>query len=108
MKAVVCKSEVPPTLGHDYFDDVVFVFERVTTYNAKLVVPEESINAYKAAEGWRDFKNIERLTAIRKVSSGETEVKVVYSADGVKLSKPQKGINIVVGKDGKSKKVLVR
>lgn len=81
---------------------------RASTYNAKLVVPEESINAYKAAEGWRDFKNIERLTAIRKVSSGETEVKVVYSADGVKLSKPQKGINIVVGKDGKSKKVLVR
>lgn len=108
LRTVVCKSEVPPTLGHDYFEDVVFVFDEATTSTAKLVVPEESINAYKAAEGWKDFQNIERLTAIRKVSRGEPEVKAVYSADGVKLSKPQKGINIVVGKDGKSKKVLVR
>ena len=100
LRTVVCKSEVPPML--------VGTFDEATIGTAKLVVPEESISAYKAALGWKDFRNIESLTAIRKVSSGEPEVKAVYSADGVKLSKPQKGINIVVGKDGKSKKVLVR
>ena len=105
LRTVVCKNGVPPVLG-DYYG--AGAFDEATTGTAKLVVPEESINAYKAALGWKDFRNIESLTAIREVSSGEPEVKAVYSADGVKLSKPQKGINIIVGKDGKSKKVLVR
>ena len=34
------------------------VFKNVDTQNCKLYVPQSSVDSYKAASGWKDFKNI--------------------------------------------------
>ena len=41
---------MPPAMPH--------AFDMGSFDNATLRVPAESVEAYKAAEGWKDFKNI--------------------------------------------------
>jgi hypothetical protein len=74
---------------------------------ATLHVPAESIDAYKAAEPWKSFKSIVALTdsdpkpdttGINVVRNSEDNKAILYNLNGVRLSEPQKGINIINGK----------
>ena len=79
-------------------------------YNSKyatLHVPEQSIDAYKAADPWKRFKNIVALkdsdpkpdvTGVNVIRSSGVKMAVSYNLNGVRLSEPQKGINIINGK----------
>ena len=77
-------------------------------------MPASALEQYKATTPWSDFGTIVALTdedAIEEVKSEELKVNDVedwYSLDGKKLSKPQKGINIIRYTDGTSRKVLVQ
>ena len=49
IEKVVCRNPVPATGA---------VFEQAVYDNATLVVPDASLDAYRSAEGWKEFKNI--------------------------------------------------
>ena len=75
-----------------------------TTYkNAILYLPNGGEESYKADNYWKNFLNIQTsgINAVRDnvVNNAGT----IYDLQGRKLSKPQKGINIINGK-----KVLVK
>ena len=50
LESIYCKPTTPPTLGAN-------VFRQVST-SAKIYVPAESVDAYKSATGWSDYKSI--------------------------------------------------
>ena len=74
---------------------------------ATLHVPAESVNAYKASALWNGFKEIVALTdsdpkpdatGINVIENTKDNKFVIYNLNGVRLSEPQKGINIINGK----------
>lgn len=68
----------------------------------KLYVPKESLEEYKKADVWKDFWNIEGYDFTTGISvptvDKANKPNVIYDLQGRKLSKPQKGINIINGK----------
>lgn len=60
----ICEAPTPPKLGKDVFasDSKYFSIRDI----AKLYVPKASIELYKEADGWREFKNITDLERISK------------------------------------------
>ena len=84
------------------------VFDSGIYSTAKLSVPESSVSAYKSAEVWQKFYNIE--AGINDVVVDEivaTEV-ARYDIDGRLLSKPTPGINIIKMSDGSTRKEWVK
>lgn len=51
LKSIICKPVNPPSYNNSF----------VTNANMTLYVPAESINAYKAATGWKNFTNIRAI-----------------------------------------------
>ena len=103
LTSIYCYNEIPNTCADDAFDN--------NTYNtAKLIVPYGAKTAYKSAEGWKKFKNIEEMTpsSITDVNKTENDVKTIdiYDSKGNKTSDLHKGINIIKYNNGKTKKVL--
>lgn len=80
-----------------------------------LYVPASSVEAYKADENWGRFGKIlpieDELTAIDAAPSPEAkteDVEAIYTVNGQKLSRLQKGINIIRYKNtSKARKVVV-
>ena len=74
-----------------------------------LYVPEESIAAYKAAPGWKNF------SAIEKDNSGITDLEdedaqvapVYYNLQGMKVANPASGIYIEK-RGNKTRKVVIK
>ena len=84
------------------------VFDSGIYSTAKLSVPESSVSAYKSADVWKEFYNIE--AGINDVVADEaiaTEV-ARYDANGRLLSKPAPGINIIKMSDGSTRKEWVK
>ena len=83
-------------------------FERVNRNECKLIVPKNSVDAYKKADGWKEFFLIEgTTTGIINNIYNKTENVDVYTIDGIKrLSKANvneinalpKGVYIINGK----------
>ena len=69
------------------------------------MVPDSSVNSYKSAYVWKDFGNVSDVETIN-VDDNAVEVER-YNINGVKLSAPQVGVNIVKMSDGSVKKVVV-
>ena len=46
LTSVYCKPKTPPTLGSDAFNNNV---------NRNIYVPTASVDAYKVAEGWKNY-----------------------------------------------------
>lgn len=70
-------------------------------------MPADYIHLYKVVSPWKYFKEIVALTdsdpkpdatGINVVWNTEDNKKVIYDLNGVRLSEPQKGINIINGK----------
>ena len=85
--------------------------------NATLYVPKGSKDAYKAADYWKEFKEIIEIdpTGIDQINfqeNGEQDVDqegaVWYTIDGKRVDNPEKGINIIRMKNGTTKKVVVK
>lgn len=75
-------------------------------------MPAASIDAYKAAAPWRDFKEIVALTDQEVSIDGtisDSKVEVArYTIGGQRSSRQTKGLNIVRMSDGTTKKIIVR
>ena len=89
----------PPSANMDkYYYDIY--------QNATLYVPNEALNAYRNAEGWKNFRNIKGFdpTGIIGIGvDGNGRRNVYYDLNGRRLSAPRKGLNIINGK-----KVIVK
>ena len=107
VKNFYCYAIEIPTTSSDTFTDA-------NISNATLHVPAESIGAYKSTAPWSGFGNIialtEEETAIGFVTGNQKEqnVDALYDLNGRKISKLQRGINIVRSNDGSAKKVMVK
>ena len=100
LTSVICYAEDVPNMGSDVFYDV-------PQSTATLYVPAASVDAYKAADQWRDFGTIlpiddelEGISPLLTSSEGdELDDAPVYDLNGRRLTeKPKKGIYIQNGK----------
>lgn len=76
-----------------------------------LYVPTGCKAAYMAADGWKDFKDVDEFDPAGVASvetDGNNGVTAVYTIDGNRIDGVQRGMNIVKGKDGRVHKVVVR
>ena len=95
------EAVVPPTCGLN-------VFANINKSKCKLIVPKNSLDAYKQADQWKDFFLIEgSTTGITNTVYNKAGLADVYTIDGTKrLSKAStdeinalpKGVYIVNGK----------
>lgn len=90
---VICEAVNPPALGNEAFSDI--------PEEATLYVPEGSVAAYSADEGWNLFKKILSLnelpTSIEAVKT-DTDNSAVYNLSGQRMSNSGRGIFIKNGK----------
>lgn len=101
VKQITSEAAMPPYCFNN-------VFVGINTNECKLIVPQNSVDAYKRADGWKEFFLIEgSTTGIINNIYNKTENVDVYTIDGVKcLSKANvneinalpKGIYIINGK----------
>ncbi|WP_315395440.1 leucine-rich repeat domain-containing protein [Hoylesella nanceiensis] len=101
VKQITSEAVTPP-------DCYSYTFKGINTKECKLLVPQNSIDAYKKADGWKEFFLIEgTTTGIINNIYNKTENVDVYTIDGIKrLSKASvneinalpKGVYIVNGK----------
>ena len=74
-------------------------------------VPSGSIEAYKAADVWKEFFNIDgEATGIDDVTNGAVEatVKSIYDLNGRQQQDTRRGLNIVRLSDGTVRKAMVK
>ena len=76
LKKIECLAETPPTCGNGFFS-------RSYMNDCVLYVPTASIEAYKAANGWRDFTNIEALSGGTQSGTCGENVTWTLDAQGV-------------------------
>ena len=90
---VTCYAENVPGTGTDAFKDSYIEY-------ATLHVPASAVNAYKAADPWKNFKSIIEAnpTGIKTIENTQIKNNTFYDLNGVRLSEPKKGINIINGK----------
>ena len=101
VKQITVETVTPP-------DCSISVFDGVDTRECKLIVPKNSVDAYKKADGWKEFFLIEgTTTGIINNIYNKIENVDVYTIDGIKrVSKANvneinalpKGIYIINGK----------
>ena len=101
VKQITSEAVTPPDCSR-------YAFDGVKRNECKLFVPENSIDAYKKADGWKEFFLIEgTTTGIINNIYNKTENVDVYTIDGIKrLSKASvneinalpKGVYIINGK----------
>lgn len=106
LETVSCKATTPPSVSMLTYSES---FYNVDKQKCILVVPTESINAYKFAPGWRDFANItdsSNPTGIASVTSDLSTPSAFYTASGMRTNAVGKGLKIVVNSKGKAIKVM--
>ena len=93
LTTIICNAVVPPTCGTD-------VFKKVPT-SCTVYVPTESVDAYKAADGWKGFANILplELTGIKDVQGSEFKAQgSAYNLNGMRVNSNYNGVVIKNGK----------
>lgn len=91
---------VPPTCS-------VFGPVSEDTYQtSKLFVPNGCVDAYKSADGWKNFFTIE--TGIKSPLGVSSETTDNYALTGLRIGKNHRGLILQRTKDGKTKKVITK
>ena len=91
---------VPPLLLEGAFSSTVYE-------NAVLYVPAESVNAYKNADGWNQFRNIQGVaTNVNLIGNDNIAVRY-YDLSGKMIDAPQNGLNIIKYNNGQTRKVFI-
>lgn len=92
------------------------VFPQSWADQCTLYVPINAVDVYKSHDVWGRFPNIEGLnqedidnvTVVRNVNTSihAEDIDRVYSIGGKKISQPQKGLNIIRMRDGRTRKIV--
>lgn len=94
LTSIFVEAETPPAVEAYSF----FTVDK----SIPLHVPYGKGEAYRRADGWKEFTNIiERMSdvnAIQHVGADGTGNGAIYNLNGIRLNKLQKGINIVGGR----------
>ena len=103
---IVSLASIPPVCNAG-------VFGNVDKSLCTLKVPKGSKDAYRQADGWKDFVNIEEVdvTAIETVAAegvSNADITAIYDLNGRRRDALQPGINIVKMSDGTTRKVIKR
>ncbi len=106
LTSIYSLATAPPTAtaGNETFYS--WLYSNVTLY-----VPKGSLAAYRTADVWKRFLNIEEFdaTGISGVTTGnDSEAEAIYGPDGRRVDAPQKGINLIRMSDGTTRKVYVK
>ena len=104
LKEFYCEAEQTPAVTSSSF-------KNVDVSAVMLVVPDNSVELYKAHPIWRLFW-VETETGLNEIGNDhlgmENDAIAIYNINGRKLSAPQKGINIIRMSDGTTRKVMIR
>ena len=108
LRDVYCYAELPPSTDVSFAD--------IELSQSTLHVPAASIDLYRNAIEWEDFGNIVALTdddpkptAINSLKEDNSSYPIsIYSIDGKRLQKAQRGLNIIRMNDGKTIKRIVK
>lgn len=104
LTTVMFTSKAVPTLPDELFSNC----PKLKT----IIVPQESLEAYKAALKLPEGVTIEGregITAVRSAAASAAVVEVArFDLQGRRLAQPQKGVNIVRYSNGTTAKVVVR
>lgn len=91
LKKISCLTVTPPVCGN-------FVFNGVDKETCALFVPEDAIWNYKNTYPWAEFLLINATTGIDAPVSSIDSTKKIFNLNGVQLTAPQSGLNIINGK----------
>ena len=91
----------------------IIVFEGINKSLCTLKVPKGSKDAYRQADGWKDFVNIEEvdvtgIEAVAAESVSNADITDLYDLNGRRRDALQSGVNIVKMSDGTTRKVIKR
>lgn len=95
-------SKTPPAAPREEY------FEHRTYTDCKLIVPQGSLDAYKAAPIWKDFYNIVEadLTSVNAIHNDSPKPCRYYDMSGKRLNGEQKGLMIKKSADGVVRKYV--
>ena len=106
LDSIIVINDTPPN---------AVAFSNTTYLHCKLFIPKGCQAVYESANVWQNFWNIIELEqdfntlGIKKHNmSSETDETARYTIDGIRISTPKRGLNIVKQSDGTSKKVFVK
>ena len=100
LTSITCEATTPPAIGENAFDWV--------SYSIPVYVPCGRVDAYKAAEDWKDFTNIQELLAeysievkVNDATKGTAKVDYNTFCEGNQISAtPNIGYHFVQWSDG--------
>ena len=99
LSEVTCLATTPPAYGHHAFGRI--------SGEAVLLVPEESVERYRNADGWKDFYQIKADgSGVEAVNDAGLEIREIYTIEGIRIPELRKGVNICVLSDGTIRKVM--
>ena len=113
-------TEYPTDLSEGYFGTIILrdgepwpcpVFSSSTYTSTKLLVPNGCVEAYKAADGWKNFLNISESGESGIEEAGVTAQKTVvgrYDLSGRQVADGYRGVTIIRYSDGSVEKTLQR
>jgi|GEM_PF-794198 hypothetical protein len=83
-------------------------FYGVDKDNCLLVVPDGALEAYKAADVWKDFLNATTTGIQHATTTAGRRILGVYSLDGCSSTLSGQGIRVIRYSDGTSRKVILK
>lgn len=107
ISSVVCEHLIPPILHPDGFNETTYL-------NAILEVPDEAINTYKTAEGWKKFKKINGFTndpesGFEQIPTDETQTDEFFNLQGLKMRNGSLPAGIYIHRQGnKVEKIILK
>ena len=100
LEKLTIDNYIPPTCGENVFK----IPSKCTLYVSSYLDGD----LYKGKDPWKDFKAIDSSSGIDGVTADDNAIEVErYNVNGVRLSAPQKGINIIKMSNGTVKKAVV-
>ena len=99
LKSITCMAVVPPTCGQK-------VFRYLDTKQCNLYVPEGCVDAYKAADTWKEFFNIE--TSLNSLENKVSVTTDSYSINGQRTNSNHRGLTIQRTSNGQTRKVITK
>lgn len=115
LEKITCESTTPPSLNSNAFGENTDVYETCTLY-----VPKESIDTYRTAPVWENFKNIKAIDSTDGIDEiiDEESTCDAFSLTGILVAQGKTvaelrnelplGVYVLRFADGKTSKIIIR